>query len=116
MKLADFKGPLADVLPQMIGVRHRIHQNPKRAFEEHATSDLVAKLLVEWGYTVHRGIACTGLVAQLKVGTGPKALGLLGNGDSESSCRVHNPGDDFNDAAMETGAAYGSLLAERFLV
>jgi hippurate hydrolase len=41
---------------------------------------------------------------------------LLGNGDGAGSCMVHNPGYDFNDAAMETGAAYWSLLAERFLV
>ena len=40
---------------------------------------------------------------------------FLGNGDGEGSCMVHNPGYDFNDAAMETGAAFWSLLAERFL-
>jgi hippurate hydrolase len=40
---------------------------------------------------------------------------FLGNGDGAGSCMVHNPGYDFNDAAMETGAAYWSLLAERFL-
>jgi hippurate hydrolase len=40
---------------------------------------------------------------------------FLGNGDGEGSCMVHNPGYDFNDAAMPTGAAYWSLLAERFL-
>ena len=28
---------------------------------------------------------------------------------------VHNPAYDFNDEAMETGAAFWSLLAERFL-
>ena len=40
---------------------------------------------------------------------------FLGNGDGDGSCMVHNPGYDFNDAAMETGAAFWSLLAERFL-
>jgi hippurate hydrolase len=40
---------------------------------------------------------------------------FLGNGDGAGSCMVHNPGYDFNDAAMETGAAFWSLLAERFL-
>jgi hippurate hydrolase len=40
---------------------------------------------------------------------------FLGNGDGEGSCMVHNPGYDFNDAAMETGAAFWALLAERFL-
>ena len=41
---------------------------------------------------------------------------FLGNGDGEGSCMVHNPGYDFNDAAMETGAAFWALLAQRFLV
>jgi hippurate hydrolase len=41
---------------------------------------------------------------------------FLGNGDGAGSCMVHNPGYDFNDAAMETGAAFWSLLVERFLI
>ena len=41
---------------------------------------------------------------------------FLGNGDGEGSCMVHNPGYDFNDAAMETGATFWALLAQRFLV
>jgi hippurate hydrolase len=40
---------------------------------------------------------------------------FLGNGDGAGSCMVHNPGYDFNDGAMETGAAFWSLLTERFL-
>ncbi|MDH5540905.1 MAG: amidohydrolase, partial [Rhizobacter sp.] len=40
---------------------------------------------------------------------------FLGNGDGAGSCMVHNPGYDFNDASMEVGAAYWSLLTERFL-
>ena len=38
-----------------------------------------------------------------------------GTGDGHGACMVHNPGYDFNDAAMETGAAFWALLAERFL-
>lgn len=41
---------------------------------------------------------------------------FLGNGDGEGSCLVHNPGYDFNGAAMATGAAFWALLAQRFLV
>jgi hippurate hydrolase len=46
----------------------------------------------------------------------PGCYFFLGNGDGEGSCMVHNPGYDFNDAAMETGAAMWCLMAERFLV
>ncbi|RFU48088.1 M20 aminoacylase family protein [Paraburkholderia sp. DHOC27] len=41
---------------------------------------------------------------------------IIGNGDGEGSCMVHNPGYDFNDACLATGAAYWVRLAETFLV
>ena len=42
---------------------------------------------------------------------------LIGNGagDSHGACMVHNPGYDFNDANVAIGAAYWTLLAQRFL-
>ena len=53
----------------------------------------------------------------------PGSYLLIGNGTGQSDdgggaggCMVHNPGYDFNDAAMETGAAFWALLAQRFLV
>ena len=46
----------------------------------------------------------------------PGAYFMIGNGDGEGSCMVHNPGYDFNDASLPVGAAYWALLAERFLV
>ncbi len=39
-----------------------------------------------------------------------------GDGDSQGSCMVHNPGYDFNDNILSTGAAYWALLTQRFLV
>ena len=42
---------------------------------------------------------------------------VIGNGDGDKlgSCMVHNPGYDFNDDNVAVGAAYWTLLAERFL-
>ncbi|WP_321940192.1 MULTISPECIES: M20 aminoacylase family protein [unclassified Paraburkholderia] len=40
---------------------------------------------------------------------------IIGNGDGEGGCMVHNPGYDFNDDCLATGAAYWVQLAERFL-
>ncbi|SDC62024.1 M20 aminoacylase family protein [Paraburkholderia lycopersici] len=40
---------------------------------------------------------------------------IIGNGDGEGGCMVHNPGYDFNDDCLATGAAYWVHLAERFL-
>ena len=41
---------------------------------------------------------------------------IIGNGDGEGGCMVHNPGYDFNDDCLATGAAYWVKLAEAFLV
>jgi hippurate hydrolase len=40
---------------------------------------------------------------------------IIGNGDGEGSCMVHNPGYDFNDDILMTGAGYWVRLVERFL-
>lgn len=47
----------------------------------------------------------------------PGSYLLIGNGDGDSAgaCMVHNPGYDFNDDNIAVGAAYWTLLAERFL-
>jgi len=50
----------------------------------------------------------------------PGSYLLIGNGTaaegfSHGACMVHNPGYDFNDDNLPVGAAYWTLLAERFL-
>ena len=54
---------------EMVAIRRQIHSNPELAYEEHATSDLVAERLQRWGYEVHRGLGGTGVVGTLSVGT-----------------------------------------------
>jgi amidohydrolase len=45
----------------------------------------------------------------------PGAYIQIGNGDAEGGCEVHNPGYDFNDAALPLGASLFASLAERKL-
>jgi amidohydrolase len=45
----------------------------------------------------------------------PGAYIQIGNGDGEGACEVHNPGYDFNDAALPYGAALFARLVERRL-
>ena len=45
----------------------------------------------------------------------PGSYLLIGNGAGEGSCMVHNPGYDFNDDILPTGAAFWALLVQRFL-
>jgi hippurate hydrolase len=48
----------------------------------------------------------------------PGSYLFIGNGDGDSAgaCMVHNPGYDFNDDCLATGAAYWVRLAQSFLV
>ncbi len=62
--------------------RRDLHQHPEIGFQEFRTSDKVATLLEEWGYTVTRGLGGTGVVGQLKKGTGNKRLGLRADMDA----------------------------------
>ncbi len=45
----------------------------------------------------------------------PGSYLIIGNGDGEGGCMVHNPGYDFNDACLPLAATYWVKLVERFL-
>ncbi|MEN3258671.1 M20/M25/M40 family metallo-hydrolase [Sodalis endosymbiont of Spalangia cameroni] len=45
----------------------------------------------------------------------PGCLIRIGNGEAQANKMLHNPGYDFNDNNLVTGAAYGSRLVERYL-
>jgi len=66
----------------MTAWRRRIHAHPETAFEEHHTAAFVASKLAEFGIEVHRGLAGTGVVGVLKVGTGNKSIGLRADMDA----------------------------------
>jgi hippurate hydrolase len=110
--------------------RHAIHQFPELGFEEERTSALVAQCLDEWGYEVHTGLAGTGVVGKLVVGTGegPK-LGLRAEMDalpiheatglpwqSQVSGKMHACGHDGHTAIMMGAAkALAQMNAEGML-
>ncbi|MCT8177207.1 MULTISPECIES: M20 aminoacylase family protein [unclassified Variovorax] len=65
-----------------VDIRRRIHAEPELGFEVSATSELVARLLREWGYEVHTGIGRTGVVGQLRLGSGTRRLGIRADMDA----------------------------------
>jgi len=82
MQMNALREEMATVLPEMIALRHHIHQHPELAFEEHATADLVAERLAAWGYELHRGLAGTGVVARLRQGSGSRSIGIRADMDA----------------------------------
>ncbi|SAL55206.1 amidohydrolase [Caballeronia terrestris] len=73
---------LTDDAESLREIRHHIHQHPELAYEEFATSTLVAEKLAEWGWQVTRGIGGTGVVGTLKLGDGSRSIGLRADMDA----------------------------------
>lgn len=69
-------------LPFLTAFRRDLHAHPELGFEEERTSALVAKILEEAGIDVHRGLGKTGVVGTLKVGDGPRRIGLRADMDA----------------------------------
>ena len=61
--------------------RRDLHAHPELGFDEHRTSDFVAKKLTEFGVTVHRNVGKTGVVGVLQTGNGP-TIGLRADMDA----------------------------------
>lgn len=65
-----------------VALRRDLHRHPELGFQEVRTSALVAEKLAEWGYEVTRGLGGTGVVGQLRRGTGERRLGLRADMDA----------------------------------
>ncbi|GAB3626437.1 amidohydrolase [Pandoraea terrae] len=117
--VADLQ-PFAEDLRQL---RHSLHSHPELAFEEMRTAEVVATRLREYGYSVETGIAGTGVVGTLRLGTSERSIGVRADMDalpidelntfSHRSCvpgHMHACGHD-GHTAMLLGAA--RQLAQR---
>lgn len=62
--------------------RRDLHAHPETAFEEHYTSDFVARRLDEFGVEVHRGLAGTGVVGTLRGDQDGPTVGLRADMDA----------------------------------
>ncbi|MGL4667818.1 MAG: M20 aminoacylase family protein [Saezia sp.] len=85
--------------PVFVDMRRRLHARPELSFQEHETSEMVAKMLQEWGIEVHRGLAQTGVVGVLKNGTSSKAIGLRADMDA---LPIHEQ-NNFSHASCHAG-------------
>lgn len=62
--------------------RHHLHENPEFGFEEHETAEFIAMRLAEFGLTdVETGVAGTGIVASLRLGSRDRVIALRADMD-----------------------------------
>lgn len=86
-----------NAMPELVEIRHHLHQYPEIGLSEFKTSDFIAEKLTAMGYEVTRGLATTGLVATLKNGTSGRAIGIRADIDA---LPIHE----------ETGAPHASKI------
>jgi len=116
---------LNSMLPELIAIRRDLHAYPETAFEEHRTSRLVAEKLEEYGLTVHRGLAGTGVIGELRNGDGEGAIGLRADMDaldlgesnaleyrSQHPGKMHACGHDGHTAMLLGAARYLALTRD----
>jgi hippurate hydrolase len=73
---------LARSKSELQAIRRDLHAHPELRFEEHRTSDVVARTLAGWGIEVHRGLAGTGVVGLIRSGQSDRAIGLRADMDA----------------------------------
>ena len=121
--MSDTLSQLQALSEEFTALRRDIHRHPELGYQEFRTSDLVAERLASWGYQVTRGLGGTGVVGQLRRGSGPKRLGLRADMDAlpiqeatglpHASCHaglMHACGHDGHTATLLAAAKH---LAEQ---
>lgn len=104
---------------ELTAIRWDIHAHPEIGFEEHRTSDIVARELEALGIEVHRNVGGTGVVGVLRRGNGQTAIGLRADMDalpileandlpyrSQAKGRMHACGHDGHTTMLLGAARY----------
>lgn len=99
--------------------RHWLHKHPELSFEENLTSDYIAKVLIDYGIEIHRGLAKTGIVATLHGRHSGGSIGLRADIDalpvhelnefehrSQHDGKMHACGHDGHTTMLLGAAAY----------
>jgi amidohydrolase len=111
--------PILAAAPTLTALRRDLHAHPELCYEEHRTSDLIARTLAGWGIPVHRGLGKTGVVGIVRNGTSGRAVGLRADIDalpmtehnrfphaSRHAGRMHACGHDGHTAMLLAAAQH----------
>ncbi len=67
---------------EFVALRRRLHEQPELAYEERATSALVADVLESWGFEVARNVVVTVVVGKLRNGPGERSVAIRADMDA----------------------------------
>ncbi|BAQ66010.1 M20 family metallopeptidase [Geminocystis sp. NIES-3709] len=82
IKLSEIRAEIAQLQPQLVHWRRKLHQYPELGFEEVLTADFVAEKLSDWGIDYQTQVAKTGIVATIQSHYPGKVLGIRADMDA----------------------------------
>lgn len=83
MKLSEKVQKAADSLhPELVRIRRHFHKNPELSFEEYETARFICEKLDALGISYKKGIAGTGIVAEIKGETPGRTIALRADMDA----------------------------------
>jgi amidohydrolase len=93
--MSDFS--MNAIIEEAVYWRQHLHRHPELSFKEFQTAEFAAAQLGHFGFTVHRGLASTGVVGTLTRGTSRRSIGIRADMDALP-------------IKEESGAAHASLV------
>lgn len=94
---------IAEFHDDLTRIRRDIHAHPETAFEEQRTAKVVSDELKSYGIEVHNGLAKTGVVGTLKVGSGSRTIGLRADMDALDLYELN----EFDHKSVTNGKMHG---------
>ncbi|BAQ61064.1 N-acetyl-L,L-diaminopimelate deacetylase homolog [Geminocystis sp. NIES-3708] len=82
IKSSEIRPAIAELQPQLVHWRRRLHQYPELGFKEVLTSDFIAEKLSDWGIEYQTEIAKTGIVAIIQSNYKGKVLAIRADMDA----------------------------------
>ncbi|HEY9735051.1 MAG TPA: M20 family metallopeptidase [Trichocoleus sp.] len=82
VRLDSIRLTIANLQPQLIEWRRRLHQQPELGFNEHQTAKFISQKLTEWGVPHQSGVAGTGIVATVSGHAPGPVLGIRADMDA----------------------------------
>jgi amidohydrolase len=82
IKFSEIRPAIAQLQPQLVHWRRRLHQYPELGFKEVLTADFIAEKLKDWGIEYQSQVAKTGIVAIIKSNHQGKVLAIRADMDA----------------------------------
>jgi amidohydrolase len=82
IKSSEIRPAIAQLQPQLVHWRRRLHQYPELGFKEVLTADFIAEKLSDWGIEYQTQVAKTGIVATIESNHRGKVLAIRADMDA----------------------------------